>query len=113
MPVAPVHEMIKGLTLALALCCAQRWCGNCATFTNPVFNGGADPWIIFSQGYYYLTFTTGQNVQIRAATRLTGTNGIGRVPVSTYFSPPPPYNQNVWAPELHFLDGKAYLYYAA
>ena len=29
------------------------------------------------------------------------------------FSPPWPYNSDVWAPELHFIQGKAYIYYAA
>jgi GH43 family beta-xylosidase len=83
------------------------------TFTNPVVADGADPWIAFRNGYYYLTFTTGSNVQIRRAPRLAGTNGIGRAAVSMVFQPPSPFNKNVWAPELHFLRGKAYLYYAA
>src|ERR1043166_1018271 len=87
--------------------------GNAQTFTNPILSDGADPWIIYHEGRYYLTFTTGSNVQIRHATQLAGTNGIGRAPVTTAFYPPAPFNRNVWAPELHFLRGKAYLYYAA
>jgi GH43 family beta-xylosidase len=83
------------------------------TFTNPVVPDGADPWITFHEGYYYLTYTAGSNVQIHRATRLSGTNGIGQAAASTIFYPPAPFNQDVWAPELHFLRGKAYLYYAA
>ena len=83
------------------------------TFTNPIVSDGADPWVVYRDGYYYLTYTTGSNVQIHRATRLTGTNGIGTAPVTTVFSPLAPYNQEVWAPELHFLGNKAYLYYAA
>lgn len=44
---------------------------------------------------------------------MAGTNGIGQSPVVSVFYPPAPFNQDVWAPELHFLRGKAYLYYAA
>jgi GH43 family beta-xylosidase len=87
--------------------------GVAETFTNPIIGNGADPWITYRNGYYYLTYTTGSNVQIHRANRLAGTNGIGQASVSTIFYPPSPFNQNVWAPELHFLGGKAYLYYAA
>jgi GH43 family beta-xylosidase len=87
--------------------------GAVETFTNPIIGDGADPWMTYREGYYYLTFTTGSNVQIRRATRLTGTNGIGQAPVVAVFYPPAPYNKDVWAPELHFLSGKAYIYYAA
>src|SRR3974390_2652201 len=83
------------------------------TYTNPIIASGADPWITYQAGYYYLTFTTGSSVQVHRATRLAGTNGIGPSPVIAYFYPPAPFNQDVWAPELHFLGGKAYLYYAA
>ena len=83
------------------------------TFTNPIIAAGADPWITYQSGYYYLTYTTGSSVQIHRATRLAGTNGIGQSPVVSVFYPPAPFNQDVWAPELHFLGGKPYLYYAA
>jgi GH43 family beta-xylosidase len=91
-------------------------CGCCSptpsigqTFTDPIISNGADPWVTYRDGYYYLTYTTGSNVQIHRATRLTGTKGIGAAPVITAFYPPAPYNQDVWAPELHFLANKAYL----
>jgi GH43 family beta-xylosidase len=83
------------------------------TYTNPIIGNGADPWIVYQGGYYYLTYTTGSSVQIYRATRLAGSNGIGHAPIVAAFYPPAPYNQNVWAPELHFIGGKAYVYYAA
>ena len=83
------------------------------TYTNPIITTGADPWITYQSGYYYLTYTTGSSVRVHRATRLAGTKGIGQSPIISYFYPPAPYNQDVWAPELHFLGGKAYLYYAA
>jgi GH43 family beta-xylosidase len=83
------------------------------TYTNPIISDGADPWIAYHEGYYYMTYTTGSGVVIHRSTRLAGTNGLGRAPVVAAFYPPAPYNKDVWAPELHFLQGKAYVYYAA
>ena len=83
------------------------------TFTNPIISDGADPWAIYKDGYYYLTATTGWDVEVRRATRLAGTNGIGAAVPAIVFIPPAPYNWDVWAPELHFIQGKAYVYYAA
>ena len=94
-----------------ALCAPISLLG--ATFTNPIISDGADPWAIYKDGYYYLTDTTGWDIQVRRATRLAGTNGIGAASPVSVFTPPAPYNWDVWAPELHFIQGKAYLYYAA
>lgn len=83
------------------------------SYTNPIISNGADPWVTYEQGYYYLTYTTGSGVIVHRSTRLAGTNGLGQAPVVSAFYPPAPYNKDVWAPELHFLRGKAYVYYAA
>ena len=83
------------------------------TFTNPIISDGQDPWTIFKDGYYYLTDTTGLDVEVRRATRLAGTNGIGAATPVSVFTPPAPYNWDVWAPELHIIQGVAYIYYAA
>src|ERR1700677_2895234 len=83
------------------------------TFTNPIVANGADPWVTYRNGYYYFTDTTGVNVQISISTQMAGTNGIGAVPVSLIYNPPAPFNQDVWAPEIHYLQGKFYIYYAA
>lgn len=83
------------------------------TFTNPIISDGADPWIAYKDGYYYLTVTTGSGIYVRQATQLAGTNGIGTAPLAKVFSPPGPFRKDVWAPELHFIQGNAYIYYAA
>ncbi|HVV72981.1 MAG TPA: hypothetical protein VHI52_16010, partial [Verrucomicrobiae bacterium] len=44
--------------------------GAAETFTNPIVADGADPWIIYREGYYYLTYTTGSSVLIHRATHL-------------------------------------------
>ena len=83
------------------------------TFTNPIISDGADPWVVFQDGYYYFTDTTGSGVYVRRATQLAGTNGIAAAAQVKVFSPPAPFNLDVWAPEIHVIQGVAYLYYAA
>src|SRR5215469_3506520 len=95
------------------LCLAPLLVRASQTFTNPIIGNGADPWVVYEAGYYYLTYTTGSSVAVYRATSLAGSNGLAHAAVATVFYPPAPFNQDVWAPELHFLGGKAYVYYAA
>jgi len=83
------------------------------SFTNPIMSSGADPWIAYQNGYYYLTYTSGSNVRLRQGRKLTGPAGVAEAKAKTVFTPAAPYNKNVWAPELHFIQGRAYLYFAA
>lgn len=101
------------ILLTVGLCHSPGRSAAVETFTNPIIGDGADPWVTFQAGYYYLTYTTGSGVVVHRATRLAGANGLGQAPVVAAFYPAAPYNQNVWAPELHFIRGKAYVYYAA
>lgn len=82
------------------------------TFTNPILPGGPDPWIVRDGGYYYLTVTTGSNLAIRKANSLAGLSKAHPVVV---WKPPAdgPGSKELWAPELHRIRGKWYLYYAA
>jgi GH43 family beta-xylosidase len=102
---------VLALLLLSGLCMPASLFGG--TFANPIITDGADPWVNFKDGYYYLADTTGWDVYVRKAARLAGTNGIGTVPMVSMLSVPAPYNWDVWAPELHFIQGKAYIYYAA
>lgn len=82
------------------------------TFTNPLLPSGADPWVIFRNGYYYYTHTTGKNLAIWKTRNLTDLRHATRKVVWT-----PPlgtaYSKEIWAPELHYLRGKWYMYFAA
>ncbi len=82
------------------------------TFTNPILPSGPDPWIVRDGGFYYLTVTTGSNLVIRKARSLAGLKSAAAVVVWT-----PPVSgadsKELWAPELHHIRGKWYLYYAA
>lgn len=84
------------------------------TFTNPILpTPSADPWVIQHQGHYYFCESRHQDsIFIRRAscfTELAKEEG-------TLVWSAPAFGRNsksVWAPELHLLDGKWYIYYAA
>jgi GH43 family beta-xylosidase len=103
----------KVIWLLLALVAFEFGAARAGTFTNPIVGDGADPWVIFENGYYYFTHTTGGAVKIWRAPRLAGTNGLGAAILFSTFTPPAPYNKEVWAPEMHMIRGTNYIYYAA
>ncbi|CAG7948885.1 unnamed protein product [Penicillium nalgiovense] len=83
-----------------------------SAFTNPILNpGGSDPSLTYSGGYYYLLTTTWTDVQITRATSIEGLkDGENKVVYSTEDAS---RCCNNWAPELHYLGDKWYIYYTA
>jgi len=81
-----------------------------ASFANPIYEG-ADPWIVRKDGHYFLCRSEGdQGISIWASNRLTDP-GIKRI---VWQAPRRGWNSaQIWAPELHHLNGKWYIYYAA
>lgn len=84
------------------------------TFTNPFVTSrtAADPWIVWRDGFYYFTFTTGGGVEIWKSPTLTGLDRgekktVWRAPASG------PNSRDVWAPEIHFVGNRCYVVYAA
>jgi len=46
-----------------------------ATYTNPILNAvGADPWVFHYNDYYYMTYTTSDNVSLLRSKVLTYVN---------------------------------------
>lgn len=83
-----------------------------ATFTNPLLASGPDPWITYQDGWYYYTHTLGGYVSIWKTKHPTDLRAAASKKV---WMPEAgkPYSQNVWAPEIHYLQGKWYIYVAA
>lgn len=82
-------------------------------FTNPILSDGADPWVIkHTDDFYYYTHTTGNNITIWKSETLTG---LATAPHKVVWTPEPgaPNGHHIWAPELHFIDGHWYIYFAA
>jgi len=84
------------------------------TFTNPI-GDIPDPWIIKHGDFYYICKAQGDGINISRSDRLTkieATKSIWTAPYDSNSSKP--WNRtHVWAPELHYVDGRWYVYYAA
>lgn len=79
------------------------------TFTNPVFDG-ADPWIIKKDSFYYYCYSSGRSISISKSELLTKKGESKKI----WAAPATGWNStNIWAPELHFINGLWYIYYAA
>lgn len=87
------------------------------TFRNPLNPyGGADPWLQYYEGNYYLATTTGRSELIMSKSpTLAGLKTA--VPVQIYAETDPSRCCNMWAPEFHLLEGpnglRWYYYYSA
>jgi len=84
-----------------------------AVFSNPILHApAADPWVIEHGGMWYALLACKRTLQLRAAANLADL-GCAR-PVTIWRAPREgPYAHNIWAPEMHWLDGKWYIYFAA
>ncbi|MBD1389002.1 family 43 glycosylhydrolase [Neiella sp. HB171785] len=73
-------------------------------FTNPLFPNGADPWLEYWNGNYYLTTTTwtSQLVMRKAPTLAALADA---TPVNVWSDSDPKRNWNFWAFEFHRLKG--------
>jgi GH43 family beta-xylosidase len=80
------------------------------TFTNPIAPG-ADPWVVWHEGFYY--WCASENdlaVAVYRSDRLTERGEkviVWRAPERG------PHSREIWAPELHRLDNRWYIYVAA
>ena len=83
-----------------------------STFFNPLFpDHGADPWAIYHDGMYYYMHTTATNLTLWRTPDITQ---VAHGECKVIWNPTDPSNsRNLWAPEIHFIDGKWYVYYAA
>lgn len=77
-----------------------------AEYSNPI-SGGADPHVVYHGGNYYFLRTTGGDVRIRRAASL---QTVGSGTETIVFSPNGVIHGHIWAPELHYLDGRWYVY---
>jgi GH43 family beta-xylosidase len=83
-----------------------------STYTNPLLPSGPDPWITQVDGIYYYTHTMGDRI---ALWRTDNIANLAQATPVVVWTPPKagPNAHSIWAPELHRLDGKWFLYYSA
>ncbi|MEJ1237535.1 glycoside hydrolase family 43 protein [Chryseolinea sp. T2] len=102
----------KVILLSAVSCLLATVAAAQSTFTNPLLPSGPDPWNIYVDGYYYYTNTLGNRVDIWKTKDLSQLKTAER---KTIWTPPPNtmYSKQLWAPEIHHLNGKWYAYFAA
>lgn len=81
-------------------------------FTNPILPSGADPWMTYKDGYYYYTNTAGNALVLRKTRNIAD---LSTAQKKVVWTPPVTgaYSKEIWAPEIHFLANKWYMYFAA
>jgi GH43 family beta-xylosidase len=67
---------------------------------------GKDPSVVLKDGLFHLVQTDGCNIQLRVANSL---GGLAVADYQTIYRPPSCYQ--VWAPEMHFISNRWYIYY--
>jgi GH43 family beta-xylosidase len=81
------------------------------TFANPL-TAGADPWVWRDGGSYYMVQSRDNGIWVSKSATLTGAAAGGGTRV--WSAPATGWNRtNVWAPELHRIGDRWYIYYAA
>ncbi|MFJ3669056.1 family 43 glycosylhydrolase [Streptomyces sp. NPDC090106] len=85
------------------------------TYTNPIAAQRADPHIFkHTDGYYYFTATVPEydRIVLRRATTIQGLSTAAETTIWTKHSSGI-MGAHIWAPEIHSIDGKWYVYFAA
>ena len=108
--------MLGGLLILLLAACAGPRRGGPASFNNPLLEAdGADPWMVFYDGNYYLTATQWSSIRMWKSPTVAGLKNVE--PVTIWSDATPSRCCNVWAPEFFLLEGPSgprwYVYYTA
>jgi len=115
------NALLLGITFGFVLCACGRDSpsGNrsavapdtsSCTVSNPIADG-EDPWVVRRNDWYYLVESTGGGISVYRSKKLTD---LKRNEVPVWSAPEEGWNQShIWAPELHFVNGRWYIYYAA
>lgn len=83
------------------------------SFMNPILKDGADPYIVRNGDFYYYCYSDGdRSIFIKKTDDFTKLSEaeetrVWRSPMAK------PYTYETWAPELHNINGKWYIYFAA
>ena len=84
-------------------------------YQNPIVRQRADPWVYrHGDGWYYFTASVPEydRIEIRRSRTI---QGLGSAPAVVVWRRQDTgiMSANVWAPEIHFIDGSWYIYFAA
>lgn len=81
------------------------------TYTNPLLKNGAEPWAIFHEGKYYYTQGAEDKILLWETEDITD---LSNATLKEVWRPDnPSYAFHLWAPEIHRINNKWYVYFAA
>ena len=106
--------ILRWFACAMILTCTTA-CTSLPEFANPLVSQRADPHVLLhTDGYYYFTATVPEydRIELRRARTL---DDIGKAETKVIWRKHArgPMGNHIWAPELHFIDGKWFLYFTA
>lgn len=104
-----------GAVVVAAALAVSTACSTGPTFTNPIRATGQDPFVSTYQQHYLLVESRDDGIWIVQSAK-NDLTGIGKQHTDRHVWTPPesgPNCSDLWAPELHHLDGRWYIYYAA
>lgn len=101
--------MLAFLTVQACTKGTQSEIDSSKTFTNPVWNG-ADPWLTKHGSDYIYCYSANNSIVLSKSKKMTQRGEMKKI----WQAPATGWNRScVWAPEIHFIDGRWYVYYAA
>ncbi|WP_258098574.1 glycoside hydrolase family 43 protein [Marinoscillum pacificum] len=105
-------KLFLGAFLVFTFCLCSY--GQSPQFDNPLAEQRADPWVIKEDGTYYLIATVPEydRIVIRQAPTINGLKDAEEKVVWEKHESGV-MGAHIWAPELHRIDGKWYIYFAA
>jgi GH43 family beta-xylosidase len=106
---------VSGLTVCLLLVATVCTGAEPVTFANPLVRQRADPHITrHTDGHYYFTATVPEydRLELRRAPTLAGL-ATAEPKVIWRKHASGPMGSHIWAPELHHIDGRWFIYFAA
>lgn len=109
-----MNRIIK-LYLCVLMLAGGAYAANVMEWENPIVPQRADPHVfLHSDGYYYLTATAPEydRIELRRAKTLKGLS-TAKVKVIWRKHDKGAMGAHIWAPEIHFIDGKWYVYFTA
>jgi GH43 family beta-xylosidase len=109
MPLARRWRLLAGLVLLLATLPGMA---GVKDYAAPLLPSGPDPWVIQRDGVYYFTSTARDHIELRRTTDLWRLPEAKPV-IAWRAHASGPASTSVWAPELHYIRGKWYLYFTA
>lgn len=103
-------ELTAGSAVAAPFSRSAEVLAPAETFANPIAPG-ADPWVVWHDGFYY--WCASENDLAVAVYRSERLSERGEKIIVWRAPARGPHSAEIWAPELHRLDGRWYIYVAA